>query len=344
MLLLLLLVQPPLRALAQERASNVVLLEAVGNPVDVEALRTSLEDWLRSLELELHLVGVLPPPSEAAFARVRVVWSDETCVVEVFSETGALRRRKALPRGGPPLLVSESAALVAQAAVQELEIEERRKPPPPAPVSAVSAVSEVTGGQGAPPEAQPPFELRVAAYFQGRGYDSISPVVFGGGAQVSASFGDGPWHPGVSLLVGYQGPLTRQALTVDLQVQLQALSFRLLPSLRRRFGPLELELGLGGGLDALIAATTSSTVPGPRMRPSRVDAAPFFTAELGVSLRLSSATAVFLRAVVDLDPARRRYVSTIAGEREYLLVPWTARPALQLGFSFDVMSRAERSP
>ena len=340
-------VQLPLCARAAERSSNVVLLEAVGNPVDVEALRSSLEDWLHSLELELHQVGVLPPSSEPAFARVRVVWSDETCVVEVFSETGALRRRKALPRGGPPLLVSESAALVAQAGVQELEIEERRKPPPPAPVNAVSAVSEVsevTGAQGASPEAQPPFDLRVAAYFQGRGYDSISPVVFGGGAQVSASFGDGPWHPGVSLLVAYQGPLTRQALTVDLQVQLQALSFRLLPSLRRRFGPLELELGLGGGLDALIAATTSSTVPGPRMRPDRVDAAPFFTAGLGVSLKLSSATAVFLRALVDLDPARRRYVSTIAGEREYLLLPWTARPALQLGFSFDVMSRAERSP
>lgn len=331
-------VQLPLCALAAQRSSNVVLLEAVGNPIDVEALRSSLEDWLHSLELELHQVGVLPPASEPAFARVRVVWSDETCVVEVFSQTGELRRRKALPRGGPPLLLSESAALVAQAAVQELELEEREKAKPPAPPSPVVEV------QGTPPEPQPPFELRVAAYFQGRSYDSISPVLFGGGGQVSASFGDGPWHPGVSLLLGYQGPVTRQAETVDLQVQLQTLSVRLLPSLRRRFGPVELELGLGGGLDLLIASTSSSTVPGARLRPNRVDPAPFFTAGLGASLRLTTATAIFLRAVVDLDPARRRYVSSFAGEREYLLVPWTARPALQLGFSFDVMSRAERSP
>lgn len=330
------LVQLSVRVEAAERVSNVVLLEAVGNPIDVEALRTSLEDWLRSMQLELHQVGVLPSPSEAAFARVRVVWSDETCVVEVFSGTGLLRRRKALPRGGPSLLVSESAALVAQAGVQELEIEERRKPPPPAPVT--EAV------QGAPPVDEPPFGLRVSAYFQGRGYDSISPVLLGGGAQVGASFGDGPWHPGVSLLVGYTGPVTRQASLVELQVQLQALSFRLMPSVQRRFGPFELELGLGGGFDLLIATTSSSAVSGPRLHADRVDPAPFFTAELGLGFKLTSSTALFLRAVVDLDPARRRYVSSIAGEREYLLVPWTARPALQLGFSFDVMSRTERSP
>lgn len=345
MLLLLVLVQLSVRAEAAERASNpstplrtnVVLLEAVGNPVDVEALRTSLEDWLRSMQLELHLVGVLPTPSEAAFARVRVVWSDETCVVEVFSGTGLLRRRKALPRGGPPLLVSESAALVAQAGVQELEIEERRKAPSPAPLVAATGV-------GVPAVTEPPFGLRVGAYFQGRGYDSMSPVLFGGGAQVGASFGDGPWHPGVLLLLGYTGPVTRQASLVDLQVQLQSLSFRLLPSLRRSFGPFELELGLGGGFDVLIATTSSSVVSGPRLRANRVDPAPFFTAELGVSFKLTASTALFLRAVVDLDPARRRYVSTIAGQNEYLLVPWTARPALQLGFSFDVLARRGRAP
>ena len=81
---LLVLALLSLRALAAERQSNVVLMEAVGNPVDVEAVRTSLEDWLRSMSLELHLVGVLPPPdATAAFARVRVVWSDENCVVEI---------------------------------------------------------------------------------------------------------------------------------------------------------------------------------------------------------------------------------------------------------------------
>ena len=65
---------------AEHVTSKVVLLEAVGNPVDVDSLRTSLEDWLRSMQLELHLVGVMPPEAEPSFARVRVVWTDETCV------------------------------------------------------------------------------------------------------------------------------------------------------------------------------------------------------------------------------------------------------------------------
>jgi len=332
-----------LRAQAAEvRPSNVVLLEAVGNPVDVEALRTSLEDWLRSMQLELHRVGVLPPPDAAAsFARVRVVWSDETCVVEIFGPTGVLRRRKVLPRGGPALLVSESAALIAQAGVQELSIEEKRTPPPPAPVTVKPPEVEA-----AAPEEEPstPLALGVAAYFQGRGFGAAAPVLFGGGADVTATFGDGPWHPQLSLLIGYQGPVTQEATLVDLRVQMQAVSFRLLPSVRRKVGRFEIDLGLGGGLDVLIAHSTSRDVSSPSLRADSVDPAPFFSVSLGLRFRVIESSAIFLRAVVDLDPARRRYLVTIADQHESLLVPWQARPALQLGFSFDLLSRKDRSP
>ena len=333
--LLLLLVLVSVRAVAAER-SKVVLLEAHGNPVDLEALRTSLEDWLRSMQLELHLVGVLPPEAEPCFARVRVAWTDETCVVEVFAPDGVLRRRKALPRGGPALLVSESAALIAQAGVQELSIEESRRRPLPVPViQQVEKPPEVLG-------EQPPFGLGLAAFVQGRGYGAAGPFLLGGGAEVSATFGDGPWHPELSLLLAYQGPVTEQGTYAS--VQLQTVSLRLLPSVRRKLGPFEVEFGLGGGLDALIAKTSTTLVSGPRQRTDRLDAAPFFTAAVGLRFHVTPASALFLRAVVDLDPARRRYVSVVADEREYLLVPWLARPALQLGFSFDVLSRAERAP
>ncbi|MDP3156645.1 MAG: hypothetical protein Q8N23_28495 [Archangium sp.] len=323
------------------RSSNVVLLEAVGKPVDVDALRTSLEDWLRSMQLELHLVGVLPPPEVGgAFARVRVVWTDETCVVEIFGPTGLLRRRKALPRGGPALLVSEAAALVAQAGVQELSVEESRRAPPPAPVT-VAPVAEV---RDVPAEAPAAFGLGLAAFLQGRGYGAVAPVVFGGGAEVTATFGEGPWHPQLSFSVAYQGPVTDEATLVSLQVQLQTISFRVLPSLRRKVGPFEVDFALGGGLDALIAHGTSQTVSSPSLRADGVDLAPFFTAGLGMRLHLTQASAVFLRAVVDLDPARRRYTVSIADQSEHLLVPWQARPALQLGFSFDLLSRTGPSP
>lgn len=332
---------------AENKPSTIVLLEAVGNPVDVEALRTSLEDWLRSMELELHLVTVLPPPDATlAFARVRVVWSDESCVVEVFGPTGALRRRKVLPRGGPPLLVSESAALIAQAGVQELSIEEKRRPPLPVhPEPGRGAVTVKPLEVEAPPEEPPaPLDLGLAAYFQARGYGAVAPVLFGGGADLTATFGEGPWHPQLSLWIAYQGPVSQDATLISLQVQLQTVSFRLMPSVRRKVGPFEVDLGLGGGLDVLIARSTSSEISRPSLRPDRVDAAPFFSASLGLRFRVTASSAVFLRAVVDLDPARRRYLATIADQHEALLVPWQARPALQLGFSFDLLSRAERAP
>lgn len=318
--------------------TKIVLLEAVGNPVDVEALRTSLEDWLRSMQLELHLVGVLPPlEGDTSFARVRVLWTDENCVVEVFGEKGVLRRRKSLPRGGPALLVSESAALIAQAGVQELSIEESRRHPLPTPVNV--APPEVTHVDPKP-EPTSPFGLGLAAFVQGRGYGVDAPFVFGGGTEVTATFGEGAWHPQLSLLIAYQGPVIADA--TYFQMQLQTVSFRLVPSLRRKLGPFEVDLGLGGGLDALIATASSSELPRGALRHGGVDAAPFFTAELGLRFRVTTASAIFLRAMVDLDPARRRYVSTISGEREVLLVPWLLRPALQVGFSFDVMP--SRSP
>ncbi len=340
----LLLALLSLPAVAEERQSNVVLMEAVGNPVDVEAVRTSLEDWLRSMNLELHRVGVLPPPDPtSAFARVRIVWSDDSCVVEIFGPTGVLRRRKVLPRGGPPLLVSESAALVAQAGVQELSVEETRKPPPPAPV--VEKLPEVVQ-QPEPPEPAepPPLSFAVAAYFQGRGYGAVAPFVFGGGAAATATFGDGPWHPQFSLFVSYQGPIVDNGTLLDLKLQMQSVSFRLLPEVRRNLGRFDVEFGLGGGLDLLISHADSNDVVSPNLRPDGVDAAPFFTAALGLRFRITEASAVFLRAVVDLDPARRRYRVQVAQDHEFLLVPWQARPALQLGFSFDLLSRPERSP
>ena len=130
-LLLVLLVGLPGAA---AEPSKLVQLEAVGTASDVDALQLSLEDWLRPLQLELRRVPSLRPVDEApSFARVRVVWTDEACVVEVFRGTGELMRKKSLPRGGPALLVSESAALIAHAGVQELSIEEAKRQPLPTP-------------------------------------------------------------------------------------------------------------------------------------------------------------------------------------------------------------------
>lgn len=326
-----------LRAVAAPEPSKRVLLEAVGAPDDVKALQASLEDWLRAMQLELAPVAALPPIDAPSFARVRAVWTEASCIVEVFSRDGVLRRRKELPRGGPPLLVSESAALIAQAGVQELSVEARQREPLPTPVGETAA--PLVEAPAPPP---PPFGFRLAGFFQARGYGDDAWVVFGGGAEASATFGDAAWRPGLTLLVGYQGPVSQER--TSFRVQLQAVELRLLPAVRHAFGALEVELGLGGGMDLLLANTSTSQVPSRFVQEHRVDPAPFFTAMVGARWKLTPSAALFLRAVVDLDPAKRRYVSTIEGAREVFLEPWTARPALQLGFSFDLLSRPEVSP
>jgi len=67
-----------------------------------------------------------------------------------------------------------------------------------------------------------------------------------------------------------------------------------------------------------------------------------FSAAVSARWHPSQSSAIFLRALVDVDPARRRYRSTIASETTTLLEPWDVRPAVQLGFSFDFI--APRAP
>ena len=323
---------------AAAEAPKRVLLEAVGSPKDVESLKASFEEWLRPMQLELKMVPSLPTAEQQpSFARVRVVWTDDFCIVEVFRGAGELTRRKSLSRTAAPLLVSESAALIAQAGMQELSIEEAKRQPLPTPPPVIAA--DVTAKEL---EVTPSgLRLGLAAFVQGRAYDATAPFVFGGGAELHGSLvGPSAWRPRASLLVSYQGPVTRQADFVNLQ--LQALSLRLLPGLARTAGPFEFEAGAGGGFDVLIANTNSSEIPREFITRSRADVAPFFSAAVSARWHPSQSSAIFLRALVDVDPARRRYRSTIASETTTLLEPWDVRPAVQLGFSFDFI--APRAP
>jgi hypothetical protein len=116
-----------------------------------------------ALQLELEIVSSLPTPEQQpSFARVRVVWTDDFCIVEVFRGNGELTRRKSLSRTAAPLLVSESAALIAQAGVQELSIEEAKRQPLPTPPPVLAADVKLKT------EEPPPSGIRlgVAAFAQ----------------------------------------------------------------------------------------------------------------------------------------------------------------------------------
>lgn len=329
MLWLLLLVSLPSFA-AEPAAPREVQLEAIGEPSDVDALRGSLEDWLRTQHLELKTVTALD--ARPAFARVRVTWSVSDCQVEVFRGTGELMRRKSLARSGSPLLVTEAAALVAQTGVQELTIEEKERELSAPPVVEAPVVA---------PPARPKdgVGLVLGAYVQGRSYDALAPFVFGGGAELGVSL-PGAWRPAASLLINYQGPITRDASLVSLQ--LQTVSFRGLLGVERPVSDsVDLLGSVGGGLDVLIAGVRSTQINDDDLHP-RTDPAPFLSASLGVRWRPSTSSAIFLRALVDFDPARRRYRVEIAETSTTILEPWAVRPTLQLGFTFDVISGRAR--
>ena len=108
-------------------------------------------------------------------------------------------------------------------------------------------------------------------------------------------------------------------------------------TINRIVGMFELEAGIGGGVDFMIATASSPVIPRSALTRDRVDVAPFFSAMAGVRFHPTPSSGVMLRVLLDVDPARRRYVSNIGGETTYLAVPWAVRPMVQLGFSFDLV-------
>lgn len=313
---------------ARAAEATVVQFEALGAESDVEALRVSLEDWLRPLKLTLRRVRELPTGiDDAVAARVRVVWNEEVCVVEVFKPDGQPVRRKELARQGPPLVVSESAALLAHVGIQEMLLS--------APHEEGTSLQPPMVTAPAPVVTKPPVEVSIAAWFQTRSWDERSPFVFGAGSEVTASLPVGVLRPSASLIVAYQGPVVREGSNVSLSMQ--AVSVRLLPGARTRVGSFEFEAGIGGGLDVMIANTNSPVIPPSGLMRDRVDAAPFLSAMAGLRFHPTPSSGVLLRVLLDVDPARRRYVSNIAGEQTLLAVPWAVRPMIQLGFAFDLV-------
>lgn len=310
---------------AEPVTPTVVQFEASGPEGDVEALRVSLDDWLRPLKLQLRRVETLPTGvDDSVAARVRVAWTEETCVVDVLRTDGVNVRHKELARSGAPLLVSESAALVAQAGVQELVLLEARKVRVSTQPPLVTAPEVV-----AKKKDQPALEVGVAAWFQSRSFDETSPFVFGGGGELSLALPWAGFRPSASLLISYQGPVSRDGDYASVDVQ--SLSFRLMPGLKRQVGAFDFEAGAGAGVDAMIARISSTL----QHKPDRVDASFFVSALLGARWHLTDSAAVMLRVLLDVEPTRHRYTSDVNGTHTVLAAPWGVRPVIQLGVSFD---------
>lgn len=321
-----------LAAVAHAEGAPLVQLEASGDEGDVEALRVSLVDWLKPFKFELRRVQQLPTEADPEVAaRVKVTWLDSVCVVEVLRSDGTLVRKKELPRGGPPLLISESAALVAHAAIQELELTEKRRVRVSEQPPLLSAEVDTPVAQ---PAAKPPVEVSIGAWFQSRSWDAQSPFVFGGGAEVALSLPVAAFRPSFTFLTAYQGPLSR---STDLSnLDFQVVSLRGLLGVKRRLGDFELEGGLGGGFDLDILNASSSVIP-RQFTKDQVAVSGMFSAALGARWHPTPSSGVMLRVLLDVDPQRRRFVERIEGTSTLITVPWAVRPMIQLGFAFDLV-------
>ena len=302
-------------ALAQ-RIEPEVVLEVEGPPDEVQAFTASLEQWGRASGVRWV------PRSTAPSARVRATFLPEGCALKVYRGADTMVRDATVPRAGEAVLLVESAALLADAALEEiLRSTPQEEPAPPVVEAPVDVVA---------PEA--PVQLVAGAFFQARTYDTKFPVLFGGGLAVTSVFNTGAFRPSLTLLVSYQGPVSQRGASVPITVQLQTLGLRLLPGVERRFGPVTLGLEAGGGLDVLFAvATPGEGLPMERVLPARVDPAPFASVALVARVQVANPIALSLRLMADFDPAPRRYSAL----DEKLLEPWSVRAAAQLGFEFD---------
>jgi hypothetical protein len=201
-----------------------------------------------------------------------------------------------------------------------------------------------------PPQAQPkgadhaekravragtatPWSAEAAMLAGFRAYTRDANTVMGFGLGVRGHVGEGRFIPAAWLLGQFHFPFSETNGSVELSTSVW--SVRCFPSVDLwRSGRVRLELGLGGGADIFVVTPLSSS-PEPALGPHRQDASAVLSALVAGSLALSPVSRLVLAATLDYDLQPRRYVVEGA-ESPVILEPWKVRPALSVGFLFEM--------
>jgi hypothetical protein len=306
---------------AAERSRAVVLVQT-GAAGEVAQLEASVRELVQRLGLELRT------DATDALARVAVALGDAECTASITNRAGEVVAFRRVPRGPSSAVTLEAVAHVVQSAVEAVA-ELERAPPRSRPVVAPPVVA---------PVARRGLGLEVGALASGRGLGDGAGALFGGGVAVSLTRrGDAPWRPVGTFLATYTGPLAKTGERVQLSTQ--TVSLRLLGGARlvatERWA---LEVEAGGGADGLLPSATSTSLPEGAVRRSRVEVSPVLTAMVALRFAPTRATSLFLAASADVDLWPTRLVTDFLGRREVLFESWRVRPAVLLGFSFDVLA------
>ncbi len=342
---------------------RAVRLEVLGSADEAVQLRTSLGELFGriAMELESPATGaepaVTPPVGEATVVAQVDLRDPGVALVRLAWSSAPFGEPRVVPQRGSRSVLLEEAALVVYAGSESLFNEAFAGTPPPAP----PPLAEPTPSSPEPPKPPPPppqprrdrsrhhareaavptpWLLEGAMLVSSRAYAKNATMVGGFGLGARGQVGEGRWRPGCWLLGEFHFPFSGREQGVELTTTVW--SVRIEPSLELiRQTAFSLELGVGGGADVFAVAPVSST-PGASPGSRRSDVSVLLSAVAAGTLRTGSASRLVLAAMLDYDLQHRRYLVAQGGQSFAILEPWRVRPALALGFLFDIARERPR--
>lgn len=313
--------------------SDLIVLTISGRRGEARAVFSSAAELLARLGLR---VAASAPSFEPILATVSVDLGASECTVSTALGRGAVLSVRRLAREDSSAVTVEVVAHVIQASVEDL-----------AELEGQSTLEAEGAEGGAPPSSSPPpvdaplaaatpgedLGVELGASLSARLVSDVAPPAFGGALEAELRFP--VWRrvsPRLALSFAYHAPMTLEAAYVRTSATM--LSLRLLALARVPLGAwLALVGGVGGGADLWLTSSQTSLVEGDL---ERLEASPVLGASVALRLRLSSVVEVALGLAGEVDLQPPSYRSSVDGKKFVHFEPWRVRPALSLGFSFEL--------
>lgn len=322
---------------------RVVSLTVSGSTTEGRSLFASVNELLGRFGLRV----VADPLVEGTIvARVSAELGRDLCVVSISKPSGSVLQVRRVSRGPSTAVTIEAVAHVIQSSVEELiELDRPRvphrppdarpEPEPPTPPEPLAASASLELQVG-PRVRGPGVEL--GAYMSGRSFTSDALIVMGAGLLTALRFpssqGISPW---LAVSFNWNGPFVTRLSTPPVKTITQTLSMRLLAQARFPLGAsFALDVGLGAGADVFLSKSVTTSLSAEELSTDLVVPSAILLASVGLRARVSSFAEIVLALAGDFDLSRHTYVSLLAGTRTPLFQHWLIRPALTLGFSFDL--------
>lgn len=330
------------------RARRLVRVVVAGGDEDASMLEPPTRELVGRLGLEVAFergdAGATARGDDLTLAIVKVDVSraTRTSIVVVDGRDGRVAAERDLPRPASTRVALDEVAHVIQASVEELLDPARVPPTPPPPPPPPS-----------PDPAPRPSSAKISTHFlgldaggflEGRSYGRDAVPVMGGGAMVGVAFGRSRLRPALWASGAYHVPFDVQGER-PVGVRQHALGLRLAPTLAlvatERF---LLEAGADLGADVFFTDARSNDVPSSRLTQGVTRASPIVGGLVALHLSVGSTADLFLAATADVDLAPPSYRVKIGSRTDEIYTAARVRPALALGFTFNVLGASPYAP